>query len=74
MKFLDIDEILAEEERIACIFSLDASGLGTLDPTSNEEDLPASSKVELPLWLAVSILCSQCDVAQSVTFTIFITI
>ena len=54
MKFLDIDEILAEEERLSCVFSLDASGLGYLDPTSNEEDLPENSKVELPLWLAVS--------------------
>ena len=54
MKYLDIDEILAEEERISCIFSIDAAGLGPLDPTTNEEDLPAQSKVELPLWLAVS--------------------
>lgn len=54
MRFLDIDEILAEEERMSCVFSLDASGLGSLDPTSNEEDLPATSKIELPLWLAVS--------------------
>jgi len=59
MKFLDIDEILAEEERISCIFSLDASGLGGLDPTSNEEDLPESSKVELPLGLAVRTAVTQ---------------
>ena len=51
MSFLDIDTILAEEERLPCTFKYDAEKLGFLDPT-NEEDtvLPASSKVELPVW------------------------
>jgi GINS complex subunit 3 len=52
MRFLDIDEILSEEERLPCIFSVDASGLGGLDPAIESHDLPAHSKVDLPLWLA----------------------
>lgn len=51
MRYLDIDEILSEEERVPCVFQLDASGLGSLDPTNHSPDLPAHSKVELPLWL-----------------------
>jgi GINS complex subunit 3 len=52
MKYLDIDEILSEEERMPSVFNLDASGLGCLDSTNHSPDLPAHSKVELPLWLA----------------------
>jgi GINS complex subunit 3 len=52
MSYLDIDEILSEEERIPCVFSIDATGLGNLDSTNELPDLPAHSKVELPLWLA----------------------
>ena len=55
MSFLDIDEILSEEERIPCIFNIDASNLGYLDSTNNLPDLPAHSKVELPLWLASTL-------------------
>lgn len=55
MSYLDIDEILSEEERIPCIFTIDASGLGYLDSTNNFTDLPAHSKVELPLWLATTL-------------------
>ena len=54
MPYLDIDIILSEEERLPCIFSLDARQLGALDPSNRGEsdDLPAHSKIELPLWLA----------------------
>jgi len=52
MSYLDIDQLLAEEERIPCIFSVDAHSLGSLDSTLQSDDLPAHSKVDLPLWLA----------------------
>ncbi len=51
MGYLDIDEILSEEERIPSIFLLDAINLGSLDLTNTFSDLPAQSKVELPLWM-----------------------
>ncbi|CAN0109421.1 unnamed protein product, partial [Sphacelaria rigidula] len=34
-----MDSILSEEERVPCIFTLDAVGMGMLDPTTSEEDL-----------------------------------
>lgn len=55
MSFLDIDQILAEEERLTCEFSVDAKDLGMLDPSIGTSDLPAHSKVDLPLWLAQTL-------------------
>lgn len=55
MSYLDIDLILSEEERIPCVFNLDAEGLGSLDASVESEDLPSGSRVELPLWLAESL-------------------
>eukprot|EP00607_Mallomonas_marina_P008682 CAMPEP_0182423056 /NCGR_PEP_ID=MMETSP1167-20130531/8958_1 /TAXON_ID=2988 /ORGANISM="Mallomonas Sp, Strain CCMP3275" /LENGTH=196 /DNA_ID=CAMNT_0024601677 /DNA_START=127 /DNA_END=714 /DNA_ORIENTATION=- len=52
MSFLDIDQILAEDERLPCVFSVEAKDLGFLDPSIHSDDLPAHSKVDLPLWLA----------------------
>lgn len=52
MSYLDIDTILSEEERIPCTFRLDAIGLGHLDASVEGEDLPAQTRIELPLWLA----------------------
>ena len=52
MRFLDIDLILSEDERIPCKFLVDAADLGYLDAANEEEDLPTDSRVELPLWLA----------------------
>lgn len=52
MNYLNLDEILSEEERISCIFLIDGSGLGYLDTTNNFYDLPLNSKIDLPLWLS----------------------
>jgi len=49
---LDIDHILAEEESIPSTFAIRSTNLGYLDPSSGEDDLPANSKIDLPLWLA----------------------
>lgn len=51
MKYLDIDNILAEEERLPCTFSVTANNLGFLDPSSNNTSLASNTTVELPLWL-----------------------
>jgi GINS complex subunit 3 len=50
MRYLDIDLILSEDERIPCKFRLEADKLGHLDPTNEEESLPKESVVDLPLW------------------------
>ena len=55
MKYLDIDSILSEEERLPCNFLIDAAFLGFLNPNDSEdsETLVENSRIELPLWLAV---------------------
>jgi GINS complex subunit 3 len=42
--YYDIDTILMEEERIPCVFTEEAIGMGVLDPSSEGEDLPAGTK------------------------------
>lgn len=43
--YYDMDAILSEEERVPCVFTLDATGMGMLDPTTSEEDLAQGTKV-----------------------------
>ena len=49
MSFLDIDEILNEEERIPVTFKGEAMALGHLDSNVESEHLPQGSRVEIPL-------------------------
>lgn len=55
-RYLDIDLILSEEERLPVTFNIEAPHLGHLDPTIVSADggdtLPALSRTELPLWLS----------------------
>lgn len=44
--YYDIETILGEEERVPCVFTLDAMGMGTLDPTTSDEDLRQGAKVK----------------------------
>ncbi|KAG5177454.1 hypothetical protein JKP88DRAFT_261455 [Tribonema minus] len=53
--FFDIDAILMEDERVPCVFLEEAVGMGMLDPSQENEDLPKGANVELPLWLARSL-------------------
>ena len=57
MSWLDIDTILAEEERLPCVFSTDCPTLGHLDKNNSNygQMLPKGSRVELSLWLAESL-------------------
>ncbi|KAG1699686.1 hypothetical protein DVH05_012578 [Phytophthora capsici] len=50
--YLDIDAILAEDERIKCTFNTHALDCGFLDPSCRDPDLSKDAAVELPLWLA----------------------
>ncbi|CAM9320591.1 unnamed protein product [Hapterophycus canaliculatus] len=50
--YYDIDSILSEEVRVPCTFTLDAIGMGVLDPTTSDEDLSQGAKVDFPLWMA----------------------
>lgn len=43
--YYDIDAILSEEIRVPTVFTLDAVGMGMLDPTTSEEDLSQGAKV-----------------------------
>lgn len=55
-RFLDIDVILSEEERLPCVFKVNASHLGHLDTSSAQvatrRDLPRGTKIELPIWMS----------------------
>jgi GINS complex subunit 3 len=53
--YFSVDAILAAEDRVPVVFNTTAASLGFLDPACKEEDLPARSRVELPLWLAQSL-------------------
>ena len=59
LKSLDIDTLLGEEERLPCTFLVDGADMGSLDPTLNTVDLPAKSRVSLPLWLANTLAEKQ---------------
>ena len=70
--YWNIDDILAEEELVPCIFKVEAKGLGYLDQLQHlsstatakqrkmatnirAQSLPAGTKVDVPVWLAVSL-------------------
>lgn len=57
--YYDIDAILSEEIRVPCSFTLDAVGMGVLDPTTSDEDLSQGAKVSpltsLMLYLAPAL-------------------
>uniref|UniRef100_A0A6U4G7W6 DNA replication complex GINS protein PSF3 N-terminal domain-containing protein n=1 Tax=Phaeomonas parva TaxID=124430 RepID=A0A6U4G7W6_9STRA len=50
--YYDLDDILAEEEKVSAVTNITATRLGFLDPASDEEDLVAATKVDMPIWLA----------------------
>lgn len=55
--YYSLDQLLAENQRIPCIFNITVPGVGYLEGTS-ERDLRPHTQVELPFWLA-SILSQQ---------------
>ena len=51
MSYLDIHTILCDEERIPCTFTHDSVKLGHLDPSAEEKDIAADTRVDVPIWL-----------------------
>lgn len=53
--WLDIDAILADEERVPLVFNAGAWRLGHLDSASATEHVDAGTVIDLPLWIAVPL-------------------
>merc|ERR1712168_1085675 len=49
--FFDMDDILASQERVACVVETPLRGLGFLDSSYDAQDLAAGTKLELPFWV-----------------------
>ncbi len=58
MAYYDIDDILAEQERIHCVFNQQVPMYGFLDG-NHQIDLNANVKVDLPFWLAEPLATAQ---------------
>ncbi|KAG8813279.1 DNA replication protein [Serendipita sp. 411] len=54
-EYYSLEAILAENQKIECTFKLDIPGLGYLD-NGADEDLKALTKLQLPYWLAPTVL------------------
>ncbi|EGG19356.1 GINS complex subunit 3 [Cavenderia fasciculata] len=53
--YYNIDDILAEEERILCTFKTDGFRLGHLDSGSDDVDIKKGTNIELSYWLVRSL-------------------
>ncbi|KAJ3358046.1 hypothetical protein HDU83_000103 [Entophlyctis luteolus] len=53
-KYWDIDDALAEQQRIPCFVALDIPGYGFLDGNQSEK-LLKNTRVEIPYWLVVPL-------------------
>lgn len=58
-KYLDIDAILAEEDRVPATFMYGAYGLGHLDASSASKDIEEQQQIDLPLWLAKPLVAGR---------------
>ncbi|KAF8076185.1 hypothetical protein FPV67DRAFT_1604787 [Lyophyllum atratum] len=56
--YFSIDSILAQNQKIQCVFKQDLPNLGHLGGGS-DRDIAALSKIQLPLWLAVTLIYSD---------------
>jgi len=57
--YYSLDQLLAENQKIPCIFNIKVPGMGYLEGT-HERDIQAYTALEIPFWLA-SILSQQED-------------
>lgn len=53
--YMSIDDILMSSERISSVFVVPVKGLGFLNPGSNKKDIETGTKMDLPLWMALSL-------------------
>jgi len=49
---LSIDRLLSEEERLEVNFLEEGRGMGVLDPTTADSDVPEDTRLDVPFWLA----------------------
>ena len=49
--YWEVDDILAESQRLPCTFNIDVPGLGYLEG-SGEPDIEKHARLELPYWMA----------------------
>jgi hypothetical protein len=55
MAYYSIDDILTEQETVPVQMTTDIIKLGHLDPNTDNPDLPAKTKIELPMWLVGAV-------------------
>ena len=53
--YMSIDDILMSSEKIPTVFLVPVKGLGFLNTSSNKKDIEVGTKMDLPLWLALSL-------------------
>ncbi|XP_067651642.1 DNA replication complex GINS protein PSF3-like [Haliotis asinina] len=56
--YFSLDDILATQEKIPCKLVMPIYRLGYLDPSSEGDNIPVDTKIELPYWMARA-LCSR---------------
>lgn len=56
--YFSIEAILAENQKIQCTFKHEIPGMGHLGG-GTERDIAMSSKIQLPLWLAYTVIYSN---------------
>jgi len=56
--YFSIEAILAENQKIQCTFKHNITGMGHLGG-GTERDIAMSSKIQLPLWLAYTVIYSD---------------
>eukprot|EP00045_Choanoeca_perplexa_P021775 m.7286 g.7286 ORF g.7286 m.7286 type:complete len:194 (-) comp8783_c0_seq1:55-636(-) len=54
-EYFDINAILMEDEKVPCVSTSEVIYMGPLCPSSKNEHLDVSSKMELPLWLVKAV-------------------
>ena len=53
--YMSVDDILMSSEKISSVFLLPVKNLGCLNNRSSSNDIDIGTKMDLPLWLALSI-------------------
>lgn len=66
--YYDIDHILMEQEPVSVVFRVGANGAGLLDPGSENNNVEAGAKVELPFWLAQDLCTREAVSINNPTF------
>ncbi len=68
--YFDIDDILAEAEEVPVTFKHEIEGVGFLDPSSDQPNIKADTKVSVPYWLAVALFDETKENRQFVVWSL----